>query len=171
MQIGYVTCEGKGQTDLLISQIYERLKAAGLHVAGTVQSNSERIDRALCDMDLQLLPDGPIVRISVDRGPEARGCRLDADALEQSVLWTSKAIKNNDVQMLIVNKFGKREVESKGLTPVIAQALERGLPVLVGVNALNMDAFLAFTDGLAVALPPDIDTTVEWCVSKAVHRS
>lgn len=170
MQIGYVTCEGKGQTDLLISRIYERLTAAGLHLAGTVQINHERMDRALCDMDLRLLPDGPIVRISIDRGPVARGCRLDAGALEQSVLWASKAIENDNVQMLLVNKFGKREAESKGLTPVIVQALERGLPVLVGVNALNMEAFLAFTDGLAVALPADVDKAVEWCLAKITHQ-
>ena len=166
MQLGYVTCEGKGQTDRLLTHITERLEAAGLHLAGTVQLNTERADRALCDMDLRLLPDGPIVRISVDRGPQARGCRLDAGALEQSVLWTSKAIEDSNVQMLIVNKFGKREAESKGLAPVIAQALERGIPVLVGVNALNMQAFLDFSDGLATSLPPDADQVVEWCLSK-----
>lgn len=165
MQLGYVTCEGKGQTDQLLAQITERLEAAGLRLAGTVQSNTERTDRSVCDMDLRLLPDGPIVRISIDRGPQARGCRLDAGALEQSVLWTSKALENENVQMLVVNKFGKREAESKGLAPVIAQALERGLPVLVGVNALNMKDFLIFSDGLAIALPPDIDKVVEWCLS------
>ncbi len=171
MQLGYVTCHGKGKTDQFLAQIAKRLEAEGLLIAGTVQFNIEREDRILCDMDLRLLPDGPIVRISLDRGPQARGCRLDAGALEQSVLWASQAVQRSDMQMLIINKFGKREAESKGFAPVIAQALERGLPVLVGVNTLNLQAFLDFTEGLAVALTPDIEEVVEWCLSQTARKS
>ena len=52
-----------------------------------------------------------------------------------------------------MNKFGKREAEGKGLVPVIAEVLQRGLPVLIGANWLNLAAFLTFA-GEDVCTPP-----------------
>lgn len=153
---------GRGRVDRLLADVVERLEARGIALAGTVQSNIHRNDRALCDMDLRLLPDGPVLRISVDRGPEARGCRLDAGVLEQSALWVSDTLARSE--LLVVNKFGKQEAEGKGLSGAIADALERGLPVLVGVNGLNLPAFLAFADGMALKLAPDAASIADWCL-------
>lgn len=165
MKFGYVTVQGKGRIDLLLAEVVERLETHGVAMAGTVQTNIERCDRPHCDMDLRLLPDGPVVRISVDRGTEARGCRLDAGALEQSVLWVAGALEK--AELLVINKFGKQEAEGKGLAGVIAEALERGLPVLVGVNGLNLPAFLDFAGGMAMELVADAETIVGWCLSSS----
>jgi len=161
MKLGYVTEQGEGRIDLLLAEVVERLETHGVAMAGTVQTNIERSDRSRCDMDLRLLPEGPTVRISVDRGAEARGCRLDAGALEQSALWVAEALDR--AELLVVNKFGKQEAEGKGLATSIADALERGLPVLVGVNRRNLPAFLAFADGTARELPPDAVRIADWC--------
>lgn len=168
MKIAYVTLQGRGRTDELIASVAERLTAKGLRLAGTVQSNHNRPDRKKCDMDLRVLPDGPTVRISEDRGELARGCILDSGALEQTVFEVERRLDGADI--LIVNKFGKRESEGKGLAPVIAEALHRDMPVLVGVNGLNLAAFLAFAgeeiEGLATC--PDIVT--DWCLAAIVKQ-
>lgn len=168
MKIAYVTLQGRGRTDELIASVAERLTAKGLRLAGTVQSNHDRPDRKKCDMDLRVLPDGPTVRISEDRGELARGCILDSGALEQTVFEVERRLDGADI--LIVNKFGKRESEGKGLAPVIAEALHRDMPVLVGVNGLNLAAFLAFAgeeiEGLATC--PDIVT--DWCLAAIVKQ-
>lgn len=168
MKIAYVTLQGRGRTDELIAAVAERLTANGLRLAGTVQSNHNRPDRKKCDMDLRVLPDGPTVRISEDRGELARGCILDSGALEQTVFEVERRLDGADI--LIVNKFGKRESEGKGLAPVIAEALHRDMPVLVGVNGLNLAAFLAFAgeeiEGLATC--PDIVT--DWCLAAIVKQ-
>ncbi|MET3792834.1 DUF2478 domain-containing protein [Aquamicrobium terrae] len=169
MKLGYVTVQGKGRIDLLLAEVVERLEARGMALAGTVQTNIERHDRPRCDMDLRLLPDGPVVRISVDRGAEARGCRLDAGALEQSTLWVAGALAK--AELLVVNKFGKQEAEGKGLAGCMAHALERGLPVLVGVNGLNLPAFLEFTDGMAQQLPPDAARVADWCLTAVAETA
>lgn len=114
-------------------------------------------------MDLVILPDGPVVRISEDRGDLARGCMLDTGALEQTIVLVQQRLAG--AQVLIVNKFGKREAEGKGLVPVIAEALEQGLPVLIGVNGLNLAAFLVFAGDAAHALHADASTVTEWCRS------
>ncbi len=166
MKLGYVSLSGRGQTDRLLAETVARLEARGLALAGTVQCNLERPGRDLCDMDLRLLPGGPQVRISIDLGAEARGCRLDAGALEQAVLWVSRHL--DGAELLVVNKFGKQEAIGKGMAPVIAEALDRGLPVLVGVNGLNLPPFLDFAGGLAQALPADAAAVADWCLGAPV---
>lgn len=163
MKLAYVTLQGRGRTDALIAEVAALLAADGVRLAGTVQSNYERPDRRKCDMDLRVLPDGPIVRISEDRGDLARGCILDSGALEQTVVAVQHRLDGAEV--MIVNKFGKREAEGKGLVPVIAEALERGMPVLIGVNGLNLAAFLAFAGEAVTALPADERTIAAWCKS------
>lgn len=169
MKIAYVTLQGRGRTDDLISAVADRLTARGLRLAGTVQSNHDRPDRRKCDMDLRVLPDGPTVRISEDRGGLARGCILDSGALEQTVFEVEQRLDGADI--LIVNKFGKRESEGKGLTSVIAEALHRGIPVLVGVNGLNLAAFLAFAGEDIEGLAPCPETVVEWCLNAIVRQT
>lgn len=169
MKLAYVTLQGRGRTDALIADVAARLAADGVRLAGTVQSNIARPNRRKCDMDLILLPDGPVIRISEDRGDLARGCILDSGALEQSVVTVQLRLEG--AQMLVVNKFGKREAEGRGLVPVIAEALELGLPVLIGVNGLNLAAFLTFAGDDVVPLAADPVSIAVWCkasISEAV---
>ncbi len=161
MRLGYVNLPGRGETDRFLAEVVARLEGAGLRLAGTVQTNSENCDRGKCDMDLRVLPDGPSFRISQDLGAASRGCRLDAGALETAVVAVTARL--DGAEMLVINKFGKQEAEGRGLAPVIADALDRGLPVLVGVNRLNADAFAGFVEGLAEPLPADLAAVVDWC--------
>lgn len=164
-RLAYVSIEGRGETDRFLSALAEMLEKSGLRLSGTLQANTERADRRKCDMDLRVLPDGPILRISEDRGALSRGCILDHGALEQAVAEVSLRLQGTD--LMIVNKFGKREAEGRGMVPVIGEALEAGIPVLVGVNKLNKDQFLAFSGGMSVALPTDIQQVFDWCGKKA----
>lgn len=161
MSLGYVSLPGRGANDEFLARIASALRAEGIRLCGTVQSNVERPDRKRCDMDIVVLPDGPVLRISEDRGDLARGCRLDAGALEHAVVGVAAAL--DDAQMMIVNKFGKQECEGRGLAPLIAEAISRDIPVLVGVNGLNLDAFRDFAGGLETALPPQDATVLQWC--------
>lgn len=165
MKLGYVSIQGRGETDRFLAEVAAALQEAGLRLAGTVQTNTERANRRKCDMDLIVLPDGPTIRISEDRGALARGCILDSEALEQTVEQVAQRLDGAD--LLIVNKFGKREGEGRGLIPVIGEAMGRGIPVLVGVNGLNLPDFLAFADGLAEGLPADVAQVADWCLAAA----
>lgn len=167
MRIAYVRLQGRGRTDQLIAEVADRLTAEGLRLAGTVQSNHERPNRKKCDMDLRVLPDGPVVRISEDRGEWASGCILDSGALEQTSHEVERRLDGADI--LIVNKFGKREAEGKGLAPVIAEALHRGLPVLVGVNGLNLAVLLSFAEEDIQGLPTNAEAVADWCLAGVVH--
>lgn len=161
MRLAHISISGRGETDRFLAAVAARLEMAGVRLAGTVQSNTARADRTRCDMDLRVLPDGPVYRISEDRGAAARGCMLDHGALEQTVAEVARRLDGAD--LLIVNKFGKAESEGRGLVPVISDALARGLPVLVGVNGLNLPLYLDFAGGLSKALPDTEEVVAEWC--------
>lgn len=166
MNLAYTMAPGRGDTDLILFKLANALAARGLRCCGTVQINSERGDTGPCDMDVRVLPDGPVLRISQDLGPSARGCRLDPAALETAVGLVSASL-DHGADVLIVNKFGKHEAEGRGFRSVIAEALSMGIPVLVGINALNLPAFQTFADGLATALPPDPDALETWAANAA----
>jgi hypothetical protein len=132
----------------------------GLRLAGTF---ARETDDPSCDMLLQVLPAGPVIRINQNLGLEAKGCRLDSGALEQAVTEVSARIAG--AQILVVNKFGKLEATGRGYVPLIADALARGLPVLMGVSALNLDDLLAFTGGMARELPKDPRLIADWALA------
>lgn len=166
MPIAYVSLAGRGATDALIAAALAQVIPARL--AGTVQRDVPRAGRTLCDMELVVLPDGPVFRINQDRGEAARGCRLDGGALEEAVV--AVAARLSDAEALVVNKFGKLEAQGHGYVPLIAEGVARDLPVLIGVNGLNLPDLLAFCDGLALALPPEPDAVADWLNDEISRR-
>lgn len=160
MRIACTMAPGRGDTDLLLHGLAQDLIATGWKPAGLVQINSER-DAGPCDMDVQVLPNGPVLRISQRLGTASRGCRLNPEALETAV-GLVQADLHNGADCLIVNKFGKHEAEGRGFRPVIGAALELGIPVLVGLNGLNEAAFHEFAGGMADRLPPTAEALRDW---------
>ena len=62
--------------------------------------------------------------------------------------------------ILVLNKFGKQEIEGKGLRNAIAMAVDAGIPVLVGLNRANVGAWNDFCGGegtLLDANTPDVE--------------
>lgn len=161
MNIAYTIAPGKGDADLLLYGVAQHFIAKGLRVCGTTQINSERQTEGPCDMDVQVLPDGPILRISQYLGAGARGCRLDPEALERAVALVEADLQN-DVDLLIINKFGKHEAEGRGFRTAIAIAISKGVPVLVGTNTLNRNAFLEFVGSDAIELEPMGEAIQAW---------
>ncbi len=161
MYLAYVTTTDRGATDRLLSAVAEHLLNADARLAGVVQTNTECADSSKCDMDVRVLPEGETIRISQSLGTQARGCRLDPAALEQAVGYVTASLDDNP-QLLIINKFGKHEADGRGFRPVIAEALARDIPVLVGVNGLNNEKFQEFTGGAAEEITPDLQEIVSW---------
>ena len=45
MKLGYVSIQGRGETDRFLAEVAAALQEAGLRLAGTVQTNTERTNR------------------------------------------------------------------------------------------------------------------------------
>lgn len=161
LSIGYVMAETKGDVDQLLSGVADDLRADGVRASGVVQINTECVSGGACDMDVRVLPDGPVFRISQSLGQAARGCRLDPDALERAVGLVEADLQAG-ADCLLINKFGKHEASGRGFRDAIGQAMAAGLPVIVGLNALNKAAFDDFTADMAEALPASREAISGW---------
>jgi len=167
-QIGAVVYDDGLFADALISQCAADLVASGYRLGGIVQSNAHRPGRRRCDMYVKDLLGGDEIKISLDRGNEARGCRLDPNAFARIDAWIERAVLER-VDLLIVNKFGREEAHGRGLRPVIAEALIAEIPLLIGVSTRNLCAFLTFVGDSTTRLKPDIGVITAWCQNAIEH--
>lgn len=161
MNIAYTIAPGRGDTDLLLYRLSQELAAKNILSCGTVQINTDCAEGP-CDMDVKVLPDGPTLRISQSLGKASKGCRLDPSALEETVGLVEAGLSRG-ADMLIINKFGKHEADGRGFRNAVAEAIAQDIPVLVGVNALNLQAFEEFIGGGAIQIEPTLPRIFDWC--------
>lgn len=135
-----------------LCEITRAMTESGLRLAGLVQHRIARPGRRKCDMVLRDLATGTRHPISEDRGPLARGCVLNTDLLLRACV-AAEASLSSRTELLVLCKFGKTEVEGGGVRGLIVHALDLGVPVLIGVPAINLASFRTFAGGLARELP------------------
>lgn len=159
--LGYIHNAPRGSTNAILSDLADRMATAGQRVTGLVQCRAPQDGDHPCDMDLMCLPDGPRFGIAQQLGRGSRGCRMDLGSLESAAQAVAAEVEKG-AGLLIINKFGAQEAQGRGFAPVIARALEKGIPVVTVVNPLNLDAFLRFAGGMEVSLPPDANRIMAW---------
>ena len=171
-QIGVVVYGHGLFADALIAQCAADLFASGYRLGGVVQSNARQPGRRRCDMYVKDLLGGNEIKISLNRGNEARGCRLDPDAFARIDAWAERAVLER-VDLLIINKFGREEAHGRGLRAVIAEALIAEIPLVIGVSSRNLCDFLTFVGDSATRLSPDFEVITAWCrnmIELGVHH-
>lgn len=168
---GIVYEAGQGpQIDDMLVALVAHLRTSGMRLAGAIQHNTDGGDRCRCDMTLEDLASGQRVDISERRGPESRGCRLDSFALEASVGMVTQSL-SQPCDLVIVNRFGKREAEGHGFRQVVEQAMEAGVPVLVAVAEGQWPAWQDFTGDFAERLAVDAEAVKAWCDAVVGERA
>ena len=155
-------CGEGAVADQLLARVARRLQRAGLKLAGAVQTNEPRIDSCRCDMILEDLASGRRVAASEYRGPHARGCRLDSSALEEVVGLVASSL-GPEIDLVILNRFGKREAEGRGFRSVIETAVLLDRPVLVAISEAYRAAWSSFSGEEAVHLLPTYECVEHWC--------
>ncbi|MFK7793196.1 MAG: DUF2478 domain-containing protein [Devosiaceae bacterium] len=170
MKIAYTMMPGRGDMDRLLAALADDLLVAGYCVRGVVQSNQERPGDHPCDMDIKVLPAGAELRISQALGKGSRGCRLDPSILQKAALSVERSLATG-ADLLLINKYGKNEAQGRGFYDAIAQAVAMDVPVLCGLNSLNFEAFMSFTDRQAFELKPDIGSLKTWVVGAVTAQT
>ena len=151
-----------GAADAALAEAMDVLAAEGWRLGGSVQYNRAMEDRCACDMTLKDLGTGRLVEISEDRGPLARGCRLNSVALEELTGLAAASLAKG-IDLLVVNKFGKRETEGHGFRQAIETAVGLGVPVIALVSESNLAGWAEFTAGLDERFDADLDAILAWC--------
>jgi len=140
--------------------IVEDCRRRGLRIAGVLQ-HPVCSDAGHCDVVLEELTTGLRTDLFEDRGPGASGCRLDVAALAEVNGQVARSL-DHDPELLILNKFGKVEAEGRGLLDLVAIAVDRGIPVVIGVPIRNLEAWRNFAGGMSVEFSSDPSEVAEW---------
>lgn len=164
MQIAFIHARLRGGADGTLRSVAATLRAQGHRLAGVLPEPCTTPDRHACDMDLIDLASGARLHISQNLGLHSTGCRLDGAAIEAAAMAVTKglAAARHTPDLMLINRFGKQEATGHGFHSVIVAALDRRLPVLVGVNDINRPAFETFAAGLAVELPDSPRAVLGW---------
>jgi len=162
MRLAAIRYEAGFPIDEFLALLAGRLRAEHIRLGGALQENASGGDRRCAAMSLVDLATRKRFQISQDLGSLAEGCRLDAQGLAEFVALFDRASQDN-VELLILNRFGKAEAEGGGLRPVFARAMEAGIPVLTAVRAPYDEAWAQFHGHLASDLPADVDAVLGWC--------
>jgi nucleoside-triphosphatase THEP1 len=157
--------------DEILKQVVDRCRSRGIRLAGVIQHRSRDAGHR-CDMLLEDLATGRQTSIFAGRGRGAKGCHLDEYAMLQMVSEIEFALKNSP-ELLVLNKFGKVEVEGMGVRDLIAQAVCMGIPVIVAVPERNLRGWREFAGELSVELNSSggVDEWLRRCLPRGVTEA
>lgn len=169
--LGAIVYERGFDTDALIRALCMHLSEAGVRLGGLLQVATGPRDGCAGSIEVEDMRTGHRQNIWEDRGACARGCRLDERGLAASVPAIEAAIAAN-VDLVVINRFGRVESRGAGLMPCIAAAIESNIPVLTAVREPYLDSWRSFHGGLGTEIEPRLDEALRWClrVSKRTNE-
>lgn len=151
--------------DQIVDSVIEQLQRQHYSLAGLRQKVVDDVKRqGGCGVRLQSVASGQLHRMTQDLGVGSTSCNIDTGAMAQLV-EAQKNELNIDTDLLIVNRFGKRESEGAGFCSVFERALELGIPVLTVVKSTWQDSWNEYGGEYVTSLPADEAAVLAWCQS------
>ena len=148
--------------DRLLVDVCAELSATGMRLGGLLQiSTGERGGNCAASVHVVDLRSRRSFDIWQDRGPCARGCRLDEAGLADAEVVLRDAILDR-VDLLVINRFGRAEALGRGHRQFFEEALARGICVLTAVRPPYDLEWASFSGGMAVDLPVTLAAIVDW---------
>jgi nucleoside-triphosphatase THEP1 len=153
-----------------LRKVVKGLQVKGVMVGGVLQEAEFRPNGCCARLNIVDIRTGKTERITQDRGRESRGCKLDPRGLAAISHCITDAI-DAEVDLVIINKFGRAESEGDGLLFCIADAISAGVPILTTVREPYVAAWNLYHGGLAIEFPPKIDAILQWYDASCSYRS
>ena len=147
--------------DAIFKWIVRECRSRDLILSGVLQHPAFEGADKRCDVLLEDLASGHRTLLFEDRGAGARGCRLDVAALVEDSMRVESSLENNPA-LIVLNKFGKVESDGGGMCGLMAKALERGIPAVIGVPVRNLEHWRNFAGEFSIELSEDMDQIAEW---------
>ncbi|MCP3407692.1 DUF2478 domain-containing protein [Bradyrhizobium sp. CCGB01] len=143
--------------DAVLRNFAADLNARGVRVVGLVQAG-QCADSSLSAV---LLHSGEKLLLAQDFDPAAQGCRLDLARLQNAGERVADALSRG-ADLVIINRFGKRERDGKGLGYLIERALSADIPVVIAVASDRFSDWITFVGGMSVRLGCERDALEAW---------
>lgn len=161
-----ICTEYGANADIIIDHVVDKLLSEGKKVVGLRQRTTEAATCA-CAAQLQNIESGEYHRITQALDSESDSWNIDIDEIEKVALSLAERL-SSDLDLVIVNRFGKRESAGGGFCCVIQRALELDIPLLTVVNSQWQQRWHDYGDAYAVTLPANRTCVLEWCYASIV---
>ena len=148
----------------LFDSVIVMLKRQGVRVDGYIQREYPAPAGHDAEVVAENIETGETFAIMQSRGGAGSGCRLDPGVLAD-VAGRALARLDGDIDLLVLNRFGRTETEGSGLRAVYEKAIALGLPVLTSVKPEHVEGWNAYTGEMSTLLPFDEDAVLDWCRS------
>jgi hypothetical protein len=162
VRIAAISYHAGFKIDDFLRSVTDRLRADHVSLGGTLQENTHSGDGLCSAMTLIDLASHRRVKISQHLGAQSEGCRLDAQGLSEIGALLDRTL-DQQIDLLVLNKFGTAEAEGGGLRSAFVRAIDAGIPILTAIRPPYIEAWTQFHGGLAVDLAPDLDRVLAWC--------
>jgi nucleoside-triphosphatase THEP1 len=149
--------EAGQDADAILRDFAAELNSQGYRAVGMVQAG-QCADSSLSAV---LVHSGEKLLLAQDFDPKASGCRLDVDRLRDACARIAGAIEAG-ADLVIINRFGKRERDGKGLAYLIERALDADMPVVIAVPSHRFAEWIKFAGGMSVRLACDRRALDAW---------
>ncbi|SEM65148.1 DUF2478 domain-containing protein [Bradyrhizobium sp. OK095] len=143
--------------DAILRSFAAGLNTRGFRVVGMVQAGH----CADSSLSAVLLHSGEKLLLAQDFDPAVQGCRLDLARLQNAGTRIADALAHG-ADLVIINRFGKRERDGKGLSYLIERALDADIPVLIAVGTDHFADWIKFAGGMSVKLSCDRGALDTW---------
>jgi nucleoside-triphosphatase THEP1 len=143
--------------DAILRSFAADLYTRDFRVVGMVQAG-QCADSSLSAV---LLHNGEKLLLAQDFDPAAQGCRLDLARLQIAGARIADALTHG-ADLVIINRFGKRERDGKGLSYLIERALDADIPVVIAVGKDRFADWIKFAGGMSVKLDCDRSALDAW---------
>jgi len=152
--------------DCLLQEFVADLKRSGVRLTGLIQCN-RIFGSAVGHVPVMVLPEESVIRLghNVD---SCQSCSLAANALIEAARNIGLAI-DRGTDLLVINRFGKMEVEGRGLVDQIYRAVVADIPVLATVPEQHFTVWTKFSRGMSVKLQCSRKQLDEWWRSVCGH--
>jgi len=143
--------------DAILRDFASDLNVSGSRVVGMVQAG-QCADSSLSAV---LVHSGETVLLAQPPSAGATGCKLDLARLQDAGARVAGALATG-ADLVIINRFGKRERDGKGLGFLIERALEADIPVVIAVSQKSFADWIKFAGGMSVKLACDRHALDAW---------
>lgn len=152
-----------GSPGALLARFARDLQGRGWRVGGLVQEihrDAEGYKQEIVGVELDT---GRRLRLAKYRGdrrvePE---CGFDDAALAEATGAVRRAVAEK-ADIILIEKFSRREREGQGLFDEILSAMAEGIPTVTAVAGSAVEDWTRFTGGLSVLLPPELPALWRW---------
>ncbi|WP_416057380.1 DUF2478 domain-containing protein [Stenotrophomonas maltophilia] len=160
-RIAAIVHDHSGEPDGLLAAFAARQLAAGVRVRGLVHLPHEPTANGKRMALMDVTDPGSRYPISQALGRASCGCNLDPGGIADASVVLRRALQE-PAGLAIANRFGTLESEGGGMASELLALMMADIPLLTAVKLPYLDAWRAFTGGMAVELAADDAALQAW---------